>query len=75
MNLCLERSKYQLMRRQFDKKDGEFWNLHTRFWQERLPSSGYRRAKETVPDIEVYPEIDMPKENYNYELWFPDVKE
>ena len=57
------------------EKDGEFWNLHTRFWQEWLPSSGYRRAKETVPDIEVYPEIDMPKENYNYELWFPVVKE
>lgn len=57
------------------EQDGELWDLHTRFWQEWLPSSGYRRAKETIPDIEVYPDIDMPKENYNYELWFPIVKE
>lgn len=27
------------------EQDGELWNLHTRFWQEWLPSSGYRRAK------------------------------
>ncbi len=57
------------------EKDGNLWDLHARFWQEWLPSSGYRRAKENIPDIEVYPEIDMPKENYNYELWFPIVKE
>ena len=57
------------------ERDGDLWDLHTRFWQEWLPSSGYRRAKETIPDIEVYPDVDMPKENYNYELWFPIVKE
>lgn len=55
--------------------DGELWELHTRFWQEWLPSSGYRRANENIPDIELYFEMDMPKENYSYELWFPIVKE
>ena len=57
------------------EKDGAFMDLHARFWKEWLPSSGYRRAAETVPDIEVYPDVDMPKANYNYELWFPVVKE
>lgn len=57
------------------EQDGELWDLHTRFWQEWLPSSGYRRAKETIPDIEVYPDIGMPEENYNYELWFPIIKD
>ena len=57
------------------EKDGYLMDLHTRFWQEWLPSSGYRRAEENIPDIEVYPETDMPKENYKYELWFPVIKE
>lgn len=57
------------------KQDGELWDLHTRFWQEWLPSSGYRRAKETIPDVEVYPDENILKENCNYELWFPIVKE
>lgn len=57
------------------EKDGNLTDLHTRFWQEWLPSSGYRRAEENIPDIEVYPETAMPKENYKYELWFPVVKE
>ena len=57
------------------EKDGAFIDLQARFWKEWLPSSGYRRADENIPDIEVYPDVDMPKENYNYELWFPVVKE
>ena len=57
------------------EKDGELMDIHTRFWKEWLPSSGYRRANENIPDIEVYSDTDMPKENYNYELWFPVVKE
>jgi AraC family transcriptional regulator len=42
---------------------------------EWLPSSGYRRAGEEIPDVEVYPDADMPKADYNYELWYPVVKE
>jgi AraC family transcriptional regulator len=57
------------------ERDGELTKLVNRFWSEWLPSSGYRRADENVPDVEVYPELDMPKENYKYELWFPVVKE
>ena len=57
------------------EKDGDLMDLHSRFWKEWLPSSGYRRVGENIPDIEVYPETDMPKENYKYELWFPVVKE
>ena len=57
------------------EKDGDLMDLHNRFWKEWLPSSGYRRAGENIPDIEVYPETDMPKENFKYELWFPVVKE
>ena len=57
------------------EKDGDLMELHSRFWKEWLPSSGYRRANEDIPDVEVYPDPDMPKENYNYELWFPVVKE
>ena len=49
--------------------------LAARFWKEWLPSSGYRRASESIPDVEGYPETDMPKENYNYALWFPVVKQ
>lgn len=57
------------------EQDGNLLELVNRFWKEWLPSSGYRRADESIPDIEVYPESDMPKSNYNYELWFPVVKE
>ena len=57
------------------EKDGAFMDLHNRFWKEWLPSSGYRRAGESIPDVEVYPDRDMPKADYNYELWFPVVKE
>ena len=57
------------------EKDGDLMSLANRFWKEWLPSSGYRRADEIIPDIEVYPDTDMPKENYNYELWFPVIKE
>ena len=46
-----------------------------RFWNEWLPSSGYRRANENYPDIEVYPEEDLRKDNFKYELWFPVEKE
>ena len=57
------------------EKDGDLLSLANRFWTEWLPSSGYRRADETVPDLEIYPEKDMPKDDYGYELWFPIVKE
>lgn len=57
------------------EKDGDLMELNSRFWKEWLPSSGYRRAALRIPDIEVYPETNMPKENYKYELWFPVVKE
>lgn len=53
----------------------EDYGFHFYYIQEWLPSSGYRRAEESVPDIEVYPEPDMPKANFKYELWFPVVKE
>jgi AraC family transcriptional regulator len=56
-------------------QDGNLMELANRFWTEWLPSSGYRRADESIPDIEVYPEHDMPKPNFKYELWFPVVKE
>jgi len=59
------------------EKDGqEFWDLHTRFFKEWLPSSGYHRADADVPDVEVYqcnsPDIDA---NTFTELWFPIVKD
>jgi len=57
------------------EKDGSLVDLANRFWKEWLPSSGYRRAGEDIPDIEVYPDSDMPKDNYNYELWYPVVRE
>lgn len=56
-------------------QDGDLMELAARFWKEWLPSSGYRRADLPVPDIEVYPELDMPKSGFKYELWFPLVKE
>lgn len=57
------------------EQNGELMDLANRFWTEWLPSSGYKRAAENIPDIEVYPETDMPKENFKYQLWFPIVKE
>jgi AraC family transcriptional regulator len=57
------------------EQDGDLTELAGRFWKEWLPSSGYRRAGEDIPDIEIYPDRDMPKPNYKYELWFPVVKE
>jgi len=57
------------------ERDGDLLELSTRFWKEWLPSSGYRRAGANIPDVEVYPDTDMPKANFNYELWFPVVKE
>jgi AraC family transcriptional regulator len=56
------------------EQEGDLMELSGRFWKEWLPSSGYRRADEDIPDIEVYPERDMPKPNFKYELWFPVVK-
>lgn len=55
--------------------DGALMDLLSRIWQEWFPSSGYRRADESIPDIEVYFDYDFPKENYTYELWYPVVKE
>lgn len=57
------------------EQEGDLMELVERFWKEWLPSSGYRRAEQTIPDIEVYPEADLPKPNFKYELWFPVVKE
>lgn len=57
------------------EQEGDLMELVERFWREWLPSSGYRRAEQTIPDIEVYPEADLPKPNFKYELWFPIVKE
>lgn len=57
------------------EQDGKLTDLIGRFWKEWLPSSGYRRADEGIPDVEFYPELDLPKPNYKYELWFPVVKE
>ena len=57
------------------EQEGELMELAGRFWKEWLPSSGYCRADHTIPDIEVYPDADMPKPNFTYELWFPVVKE
>lgn len=57
------------------EQDGNLMDLANRFWKEWLPSSGYRRADESIPDVEVYPEQDMPKPDFKYELWFPVVKE
>ena len=55
--------------------EGTIPELINRVWQEWFPSSGYRRADNSFPDIEVYFDYDFPKENYNYELWYPVVKE
>ncbi len=55
--------------------EGTFMELINRIWEEWFPSSGYRRADNSIPDIEVYFDYDLPKENYTYELWYPVVKE
>lgn len=55
--------------------EGELSDLVNRIWQEWFPSSGYRRADNAIPDIEVYFAYDFPKQNYTYELWYPVVKE
>lgn len=56
------------------EKDGDLIGLSQRFWKEWLPSSGYKRADESIPDIEVYPDDNMTENNFNYELWFPIVE-
>ena len=55
--------------------DGALMDLVNRIWQEWFPSSGYRRADNSIPDVEVYFDYDFPKDNYTYELWYPVVKE
>lgn len=55
--------------------EGPLLELINRIFVEWFPSSGYRRADNSIPDIEVYFDYDLPKENYSYELWFPVVKE
>jgi AraC family transcriptional regulator len=57
------------------EQDGALIDLVNRIWKEWFPSSGYRRADESIPDIEVYFDYDFPKANYRYELWYPVVKE
>lgn len=55
--------------------EGTLMELNNRIWKEWFPSSGYRRADNSIPDVEVYFDYDFPKENYTYELWYPVVKE
>ena len=55
--------------------ESDFMGLINRVWQEWFPSSGYRRADNVIPDIEVYYDYDFPKDNYTYELWYPVIKE
>ncbi len=55
--------------------EGGLMELVNRVWQEWFPSSGYRRADNSIPDVEVYFDYDFPKENYTYELWYPVIKE
>ena len=57
------------------EQEGTIPDLIGRFWSEWLPSSGYRRANENYPDIEVYPDEDFLKDNSKYELCFPVEKE
>jgi predicted transcriptional regulator YdeE len=57
------------------EQEGTITELIDRFWSEWLPSSGYRRANENYPDLEVYLEEDWDKDNSKYELWFPVEKE
>lgn len=55
--------------------EGDLMSLVNRVWTEWFPSSGYRRADNALPDIEVYFDYDFPKPDYTYELWYPVVKE
>jgi len=55
--------------------DGDLADLVNRIWKEWFPSSGYKRADNSIPDVEVYLDYDLPKQNYTYELWYPVVKE
>lgn len=55
--------------------EGTLTELINRIWQEWFQSSGYRRADNSIPDVEVYFDYDFPKESYTYELWYPVVKE
>lgn len=55
--------------------EGTILELINRIWKEWFPSSGYRRADNAIPDIEVYFDYDFPKENYTYEIWYPVIKE
>ena len=55
--------------------EGDLIELVNRIWQKWFPSSGYRRAKNSIPDMEVYFDYDFPKANYTYELWYPVTKE
>ena len=55
--------------------EGTILELVNRIWKEWFPSSGYRRADNSIPDIESYFDYDFPKENYTYEIWYPVVKE
>ncbi|MFM9329710.1 AraC family transcriptional regulator [Paenibacillus mesotrionivorans] len=55
--------------------EGGLMELVNRVWQEWFPSSGYRRADNSIPDVEVYFDYDFPKEKYTYELWYPVIKE
>lgn len=54
--------------------EGGLMELVNRVWQEWFPSSGYRRADNAIPDVEVYFDYDFPKEHYSYELWYPVIK-
>lgn len=38
-------------------------DFSNRIWQEWFPSSGYRHAGNSIPDVEVYFDYDFPKEN------------
>lgn len=57
------------------EQEGTIPELIGRIWNEWLPSSGYRRANENYPDIEVYPEGDLRRDDFRYEFWFPIEKE
>lgn len=45
--------------------EGTIMELLNRIWQEWFPSSGYKRAGNSIPDVEVYFDYDFPKENYS----------
>lgn len=47
----------------------EVWN---RIFQEWFPATGYEHAD--APELEVYPEGDMSRDDYRCEVWIPIVK-